>query len=240
MSEKQGTRSAAYANTQIHGFADLPDLRRFIRREGENIMTTAKTFSTRYMVELALMIAIVFLMSFTPLGYIRTPGLSVTLLTVPVAVGAVILGPTGGAICGLAFGLTSFYQCFSSAFGTMLLAINPIGAFCTSVIPRILEGWLTGLFFAFLYSRVNTRRISYYAASLACPLLNTLLFMSSLVLFFYSSDYIQGIAAGLGVGNPFTFVLAFVGLQGLIEAILCFLIASVVSRTLHGVLGRER
>ena len=71
-------------------------------------MTTAKTFSTRYMVELALMIAIVFLMSFTPLGYIRTPGLSVTLLTVPVAVGAVILGPAGGAICGLAFGVTSF------------------------------------------------------------------------------------------------------------------------------------
>lgn len=202
-------------------------------------MTTAKTFSTKYMVELALMIAIVFLMSFTPLGYIRTPGLSVTLLTVPVAVGAVILGPTGGAVCGLAFGLTSFYQCFSSAFGTMLLSINPVGAFCTSVIPRVLEGWLTGLLFSFLYSRERTRKISFYGASLACPLLNTLLFMSSLVLFFYRSDYIQGIAAGLGVGNPFTFVLAFVGLQGLIEAILCFLVASVVSRTLHGVLGRK-
>ena len=57
--------------------------------------TTAATkrSSTLYMVELAMMIAIILLMSFTPLGYLRTPGLSITLLTIPVAVGAIILGP---------------------------------------------------------------------------------------------------------------------------------------------------
>ena len=65
-------------------------------------MTQKKNFDTKFMVELALMIAIIIIMSLTPLGYIRTPGLSITLLTVPVAVGAVLLGPTGGAICGLA------------------------------------------------------------------------------------------------------------------------------------------
>ena len=64
-------------------------------------MTQKKNFDTKFMVELALMIAIIIIMSLTPLGYIRTPGLSITLLTVPVAVGAVLLGPTGGAICGL-------------------------------------------------------------------------------------------------------------------------------------------
>ena len=58
----------------------------------------AKRSSTLYMVELAMMIAIILLMSFTPLGYLRTPGLSITLLTIPVAVGAIILGPKGGAI----------------------------------------------------------------------------------------------------------------------------------------------
>ena len=62
--------------------------------------TTAATkrSSTLYMVELAMMIAIILLMSFTPLGYLRTPGLSITLLTIPVAVGAIILGPKGGAV----------------------------------------------------------------------------------------------------------------------------------------------
>ena len=49
-------------------------------------------------------------MAFTPLGYIKLPGLTITFLTIPVAVGAIILGPVGGLICGLTFGLTSLYQ----------------------------------------------------------------------------------------------------------------------------------
>lgn len=201
---------------------------------------TSKNFHTKYMVELALMIAIILLMNYTPLGYIRTPGLSITLLTIPVAVGAIILGPVGGAVCGLAFGITSFIQAVtgSSAMGAMLVSISPIGYFITAIIPRTLEGWLCGLIFAALYKPAKTRRFSYYIASLACPLLNTLLYMSSLVLFFYHTDYVQGFVTALGVSNPFTFVLAFVGVQGAIEAACCFVIASIVSRALSAALKR--
>lgn len=49
---------------------------------------------------------------------------------------------------------------------------------------------------------------------------------------FYHTEYIQGIVTALGVTNPFMFVLAFVGIQGLIEAGVCFVIASAVSRAL--------
>lgn len=194
-------------------------------------MKNSNTNRTVYMVELALMVAIIFVMAFTPLGYFQTMGLSITFLTVPVAVGATILGPKGGAVCGLAFGITSFMQCFGmGAFGTMLFSINPLGTAITCIIPRILEGWLCGLIFQAV--KKVTKNGSYFIASLACPLLNTLLFMSSLVIFFYNSDYIQGIAGTLGVSNPFMFVVAFVGVQGMIEAVVCFVIASAVSRTL--------
>ena len=54
---------------------------------------------TRYMVELALMSAIIFIMAFTPHGYFRTPGLSITFLTVPVAVGAIIFPTLPCRIC---------------------------------------------------------------------------------------------------------------------------------------------
>ena len=37
---------------------------------------------------------------FSPIGYIKTAGLEITLIVVPVAVGAVTLGPTAGAILG--------------------------------------------------------------------------------------------------------------------------------------------
>ena len=89
---------------------------------------------------------IIFVMAFTPLGYFQTMGLSITFLTVPVAVGAIILGPKGGAICGLAFGITSFMQCFGmGAFGTMLFSINPLGTAFVCIVPRLLEGLLCGL-----------------------------------------------------------------------------------------------
>lgn len=89
----------------------LPLLRRFTGQK-ERKMKNTHSQKTLFMVELALMVAIIFIMAFTPLGYFQTMGLSITFLTVPVAVGAIILGPKGGAICGLAFGITSFMQCF--------------------------------------------------------------------------------------------------------------------------------
>ena len=198
----------------------------------------AKKSNTLYMVELAMMIAIILLMSFTPLGYLRTPGLSITLLTIPVAVGAIILGPKGGAVCGLAFGATSFYMAVtgSSAFAAALFNINPFGTFIVCIVARVLEGWITGLIFKAVRGKMKNG--AYLVASLACPLLNTLFFMSTLVLIFYHTDYIQGFVTSLGVSNPFTFVVAFVGVQGLIEAIVCFILAGAISRALSAALHR--
>ena len=53
---------------------------------------------TRRLVQLALLVAITLVMAFTPLGYFRTPLLSVSFLTVPVAIGAIVLGPGAGAL----------------------------------------------------------------------------------------------------------------------------------------------
>ena len=194
-------------------------------------MKNTHSQKTLFMVELALMVAIIFIMAFTPLGYFQTMGLSITFLTVPVAVGAIILGPKGGAICGLAFGITSFMQCFGmGAFGTMLFSINPLGTAITCIIPRVLEGLLCGLIFQALHK--NMKNGAYLIASLACPLLNTLFFMSSLVLFFYNTEYIQGLVTKLGATNPLIFVILFVGVQGAIEAVACTILGSAVSRAL--------
>ena len=126
----------------------------------EEKMTVNKKFNTKFMVELAMMIAIIIVMSLTPLGYIKLPGLTITFLTVPVAVGAIILGPIGGLVCGATFGLTSLYQAISggSAFTAMLFSINPAGTIFLTLVPRILEGWLTALIFKALHNNQKCRR----------------------------------------------------------------------------------
>lgn len=193
-------------------------------------MNTTKNNSTLSLVQLALFTAIILLMAFTPLGYIKTPGLEITLLVVPVSVGAILFGPVSGAILGGIFGITSFAQCFTAPFGLMLLNINPVGTFIVTVVARVLMGWLTGLAFQALRKWNVTRGISYGVTCLLGPLLNTLLFMSALILFFYNTDYIQEIAKGLGTNNVFAFVIAFVGVNGLIEATVCFVLGTAIAK----------
>jgi uncharacterized membrane protein len=199
----------------------------------EDSMKTITNKRTIKMVQLALFTAIILLMAFTPLGYIKTPGLEITLLVVPVAVGAIILGPTAGAILGGVFGITSFIQAFSGPLGAALLGISVVGTFILCVIPRILMGWLSGLIFRAMKRWDQTRFISHATANLAGALLNTLLFMTTFILLFYNTEYVQGIVTALGATNPFHFVVLFVTVNGLIEALICFVVGTAVSKAIE-------
>ena len=189
---------------------------------------------TLRLVMLALLTALLLLFEVTGLGYIRTPGLEFTVMQVPVIIGAIVLGPGAGAVLGTVFGLTSFWQCLSgkSLFGATLLNISPIGTFLTTVPTRALMGYLCGLIFWFLWKKMRQGALAHLLASLAGAMLNTVLFMGALVLFFYQTSYIQGFVSGLGAGNAFVFVLLFVGLQGLLEALISAFICTVISRAL--------
>ena len=102
---------------------------------------SSSTNRTRTLTTLGILTAIILVMTFTPLGYIKTMGLEITLLHIPVILGAALTGPAGGMVLGAVFGFTSFFQCFGlSTFGTTLFSINPAGTFIVCVIPRILLG----------------------------------------------------------------------------------------------------
>ena len=189
------------------------------------------------MVQIAMLTAIVLILALTPLGYIRTGGLEITLIVIPVAVGAVILGPVGGMILGAVFGITSFIQCFGmSPFGAMLLSISPVKTFITCVVTRTLMGFLTGLIYKGMKKVSKNKSLNTVVANLCCPFMNTLFFMTCIVVFFYNTEYIQGIVSALGAANPLLFVLAFVGVNGLVEALLCFVVGSAITRALMAAL----
>ena len=202
-------------------------------------MENKTTKGTRSMVELALMSAIIIVMAMTPLGYLKTPVLSITLLTIPVAVGSIILGPKGGAFLGAVFGATSFAQAVSGGGGmtAILFQTNPLGVTFLCFVPRILEGFLCGLIFA-IFKKTKLKKAAYYSAGISCPVLNTVLFMGTVITLFYKTDYIQTLVTTLGVTDPLTFVAALVGIQGIIEAAVCGVLAGTVSLTLAKVFKR--
>lgn len=182
-------------------------------------------------VQLALLIAIILIMAFTPLGYIRTGAVSITLLVVPVAVGSIIMGPSKGAILGAVFGLTSYLGCVlgTSPLGSAMFSVSPIYAFIVCVPTRILAGWIPGVVYKLLSNYKKTSKISCYFANLMCPLCNTIFFMTALCVFYFRSDYIQNLAGGK---NALLFIIGFVGINAVIEAFACFLLGTAVTKVL--------
>lgn len=194
------------------------------------------------MVELAVLLAILLMLEITGLGMFKTFGLELTILQIPVILGAIILGPSAGAILGGVFGLLSFWECFGkSQFGATLLGINPFLTFLVCVPTRILMGWLCGLIFRAMDRKLAGTKgdfASYVVASLSGALLNTLFFMTTLCLCFYHTEYIQGFASALGAGNVLLFIVLFVGVQGLVEAALCTVVGAGVGKGVRHALHR--
>ncbi len=205
-----------------------------IKNKSPQNARNARSESIYELAALGLLTAICFIMCFTPIGYIKTPVLSITLMTVPVIISATVLKPRDSAIIGGIFGITSFIQAVSgmSALTGALFQLNPFFTFILCVVPRVLEGWLGGLIFQGVKKIDKTNFISYAVGSLSVPLLNTLLFMSTLFILFYNSAPIQNIASDKGADNVFALFTAMVGVQALIEAGICFAIGTAVSKAL--------
>lgn len=198
-------------------------------------MTQRKTRGQRtlYLAQLAVLTAVLLLLEITGLGFIKTPGLEFTIMTVPVIIGAIMLGPGAGAVLGGVFGLTSFWQAFGkSAFGVLLLQLNPVGAFITTVPTRVLMGYFCGLIFWLLKRTALPKTVQHLVASTAGALLNTLLFMASLLLFYFHAPLLQDIAVKLGTSSPVAFAFAFVGVQGGLEALICAVLGTAITRGL--------
>lgn len=195
---------------------------------------------TRTLVQLSLLAAIELVMAYTPLGYFRTLGLEISFLMIPVTLGGILLGPAAGAGLGAIFGLTSFATCFgSSGFGATLLAISPVYTLITCVLTRILAGWLAGLLFKVLAGKQDFPRLwCFGVTALAGPVLNTILFTGTLTALFYQTEYIQNLAQTLGAANPVTFIVLFVGAQGLLEALVGCIVATAVGRAVYQYLHR--
>lgn len=189
------------------------------------------------MVQLAILSAIIVIMAFTPLGYLKIGVVSITFLTLPVSLGAIIGGVGYGAVLGAVFGMTSFLQCFGfDPFGTILFGINPVYTFIMCMAPRIIMGILVALIFKALSKADKKQLIAHGAANLSGALLNTALFIGLLVLFFGSES---SVLAALGADSVLTAIGVLLTFNAVIEAVVCLLAGSAISSTVCHFIKRK-
>lgn len=146
------------------------------------------TDKTRTLTQMSLLIALEAVMAFTSLGFITVPPISLTVLHIPVIIGAILMGPTCGGILGGAFGLLSMLRAtFFGSAADLLFSPFASGAPIQSVVMCVVPRILLGVFAAFLYRLFKKLMGDIPALAVSCVLatfLHTVMVLGSMWLFF--------------------------------------------------------
>ena len=152
---------------------------------------------------------------------------SITLVLAPIVIGAALYGIGAGAWLGLTFGVTVLISGDAAAF----LTINPIG----TVLTVIAKGMVAGIVAAVIYKAIEKKNktVAVVAAGIACPIVNTGIFLIGCYLFF--QDWLIEVFGTTGFA---TVITGLVSLNFAVELGINMLLASVIVRIID--LGKKQ
>lgn len=168
-----------------------------------------KNAKIKRMVGIALLMAMVVVMQ--ALSGIIPPvgGFSISLVLIPIVLGAAIYGPGAGALLGATFGTIVYVNCVTGADpgGAMVFQANPVLCFLVVMGKGTLAGMAAGGVYKMLY-KVNPY-LAMLCAAIVCPVVNTGVFVACMLLFFIEvlsawaggADVIGYILTGLILAN---------------------------------------
>lgn len=182
-----------------------------------------KNTKTQRMVGIAILSAIVVVLQLLG-SFIKFGPVSVSLVLIPIVVGAAMFGPGAGAFLGGVFSIVVLLQPDTAFF----YGISFFGTVLTVIVKGTLAGWLSGLAFKALV-RWN-EWIAVGLAAMVCPLVNTGIFAVGCRLFFWDA------LTELGNGNALLFLISgMIGFNFVAEFFTNVVCSPVILRILHAV-----
>ena len=180
-----------------------------------------KTTNIRRMVGVAILAAIVVVLQSVG-SFIRFGSVSVSLVLIPIVVGAAMYGPGAGAVLGGVFSIVVLLQPDTAFF----YGISFVGTVITVLLKGTMAGWLSGLAFKTLAHRNMWLAVLF--AAMVCPIVNTGLFALGSRLFFWSAY------AEMGSGNAMMVLMTvMIGFNFIAEFVANMICAPVIVRILH-------
>lgn len=192
------------------------------------------------LVRMSILVAIIFLLAFTPLGYLVIGPIAATTIQMPVVIGAVMMGPVSGAVLGLFFGLSAIVKVITmpgaDLFATTILNYNPFLYAVIAIVPRVLMGWLSGLLGAGL-KRVpalqgNRSMVGYGITGFVGSMLNTLLYLGSLWLL---ASSIVAEFYGIDISGVGALVMGVAVSAGIPEAVVSCVVVAAICRAMRAI-----
>lgn len=181
-----------------------------------------KNSKVKRMVGIAILMAVVVVLQllgqFIKLG----PMVSVSLVLLPIVIGAAVYGPAAGAILGATFSVVVLLQPDTGFF----YGISILGTVVTVMAKGILSGWLSGLAYRALEKKSVFGAVT--LAAVICPIVNTGIFFLGCMTFF-----VEGLKNS-GIENVMMHVITvFIGFNFIAEFAVNVLCCPVAVRLLH-------
>lgn len=175
---------------------------------------------TKKMVGIGLLTAVVVVLQVLAVAIRPTGFFNISLVLVPIVVGAALYGYKAGAWLGLVFSVVVLFT-DSAAF----MAVNVPGTIITVLVKGTVAGLVAGL--VYLALEKTNRFVAVVSAAIACPVVNTGLFLVGCVLFFM--DTINGWAAASGFASAGAYMIGgLVGINFVIELGVNLLLSSAI------------
>ena len=187
-------------------------------------MNENRKFNTQKLVLLAIFTAIVIILQF--LGAFIKFQFSITLALVPITVGAALFGVFAGAWLGFVFGLVVLISGDANAF----LMLNPAATIIIVLMKGALAGFTAGLVYKLL--QAGNKTIAAIAAAIACPVVNTGVFIIGCYAFFLPALSEWGIDYGAASVTSYI-LLGLVGVNFLIEFCISLVLSPTISRLIQ-------
>ena len=191
----------------------------------EEKMNTARTTNTRKLVLLALFTAIVVVLQALAAVLPIYP-FTLTLVLVPMVIGAALVSAVAGGWLGLVFGLVVLLTGNANLF----LAVNPLG----TILVVLVKGTLAGLAAGAVYKLLATKNkvVATITAAAVCPIVNTGIFILGCYAFFLPT--LTEWASGSDYENVTAFIfIGMIGLNFVLEFAINIVLSPVIVRLIQ-------
>ncbi len=187
-------------------------------------MSKRGSLSTEKLVLASVMTALVVILQFMG-AFIRLGPFSISLVLIPIVIGAATCGIAVGGWLGFVFGLVVLISGDAAAF----MSIDIFG----TVVTVLLKGTLCGIAAGAAYKLLEkyNRYIAVIAAAVVCPIVNTGVFLLGCLVFFLDTVKAWGMAEGYGSVVAYMF-LGLVGGNFIFEFISNLVLSPTVVKLL--------
>lgn len=144
-----------------------------------------KNATLKRMTGIALLMALVVVMQVISAAIPPVSGFSISLVLIPIVMGAALYGPSAGALLGAVFGVIVLINCITGADygGNMVFQASPILCAVVVVGKGALAGFASGWVYK-LTSKFTGGYISMLCAAIVCPVVNTGTFIACMLTLF--------------------------------------------------------